>query len=112
MMLGDGTQISTQRLSTGWDRAGRRIYLRDGEPQKSSFAGTLWDRPGWRQAHFETAPFDRSASGVIIYNGFANSCPQACPCRKIGMKISLRFHSNSLIKLVAGEGFEPPTLGL
>src|SRR5437016_3897540 len=52
-----GTRIGTRRISTGRDGVGRQLDRKAGKPQKTSFFGTRWYRPGRRRTHFETAPF-------------------------------------------------------
>jgi hypothetical protein len=61
-----GTQIGTGRLSTGWDGVGSRRSLVAGEPHETLHFGPQWDGSGRREAHFETAPFDRSGTSAVI----------------------------------------------
>jgi hypothetical protein len=63
-----GTQIGTGRLSTGRDQMGQADTLSVPDPRKPSRFERERDRPGRHQAHFETAPFDRSGTSPCPSN--------------------------------------------
>jgi hypothetical protein len=77
---GVGTQIGTQRLSTGWDETGSRCSPMVRRPHESSCFRRKRYGLGRQIMHFETAPFgEATADHVVIRALHAGSFSVAHP---------------------------------
>jgi hypothetical protein len=63
---GVGTEIGIQRLAPAGIERDVGSIRGPVSPQRASFLGKGWDRPGRQRAHFETAPFSEATADHIV----------------------------------------------